>query len=187
MIDLTGDNADDPGFVDLITRIIVGSVTTYQPHEVRVFRIDNWFDHKWLRFSGKTLGQLGVWATPLTLPPFVSNRLTRQWRLVSDSATEGYQPTDLGAGIHHRGWAAENLQRRVKQLAPTCALFWFSGSTAETGRGSLMAYIPVAQEDDHWAWYLAFEREGGWEVVRRKNIHEYELRKFEEAAKNGGR
>lgn len=39
-----------------------------------------------------------------------------------------------------------------------------------------MSYIPV--EDDYWTWFLAFELRSEWEIARRKNIHEYEVRLF---------
>jgi len=42
-----------------------------------------------------------------------------------------------------------------------------------------MGYIPV--ESDHWPWFLALSRDTGWKFIRRKEIHEYEVRLFREA------
>ena len=55
-LNLTSDSTDDPQFVGLVARIISGAAVTHLPPEVRVFKIDHWFDHKWLAFSGKLLG-----------------------------------------------------------------------------------------------------------------------------------
>lgn len=178
---LTTHATDAPGFIKLVTRLIEGAVATHQPTEVRVFRIDNWFGHKWLRFSGKALGAIGVWGGRLTMPPFVKNRLTNEWQWVRHSASGKYEPMVVTSGLHHQGLASDNLRRQVKHLAPRIALFWFSGNTTKSGRGSLMGYIPVTKEGEHWAWYLSLERKKDWKIVRRKNIHEYELRKFEES------
>lgn len=172
---------DDRDFTVLAARLITGAVATHRPQDVRVFQVDNWFDHKWLGFSGKTLGALGVWTKPLTVPPFVANRLVRQWHSVADQNTDVYRFLGAGPNIHHRGWSARNLQRLVRQVVPRSALFWFSGNTTNTGRGSLMGYLPV--ERDVWAWFLALERaDGRWRITHRKNIQAYEIRSFESAA-----
>jgi hypothetical protein len=41
-------------------------------------------------------------------------------------------------------------------------LTWYSGSSAENGRGSLMAYVPV--EGSYWAWYVGLERDDHWRI-----------------------
>ena len=176
-LDLTNDR-DDPRFIDLVARIITGAVVMHGPPEARVFKIDHWFDHKWLAFSGKTLGALGVWSKRLTVPPFVANRIIDQWLYLRDKTGASYRCAGPGPNIHHCGPAAENLCRRVEQVAPASALFWFSGDTAATGRGSLMGYIPV--ERDYWSWFLAFTRDDAWRVVQRKKIHDNEVRLFQE-------
>ena len=42
-----------------------------------------------------------------------------------------------------------------------------------------MGYIPV--EDKIWPWFLAFLRQDGWRIARRKSISEYEVRLFQSA------
>jgi hypothetical protein len=179
MFDLDLDTNDDPEFMGLVSDIITGAVLTQQPDDALVFKIDSWFSHKWLGFSGKTLGALGVWAKPLTVPPFVANRIVGQWHFRRDGATGGYRPDGAGPDIHHRGWAAQNLQRRVRSIVPSSALFWFSGSTLAAGRGSLMAYIPG--EKDHRPWFMAFTRSSGWKVTRWKGIHSDQVRRLQGA------
>jgi hypothetical protein len=178
-ITLATDQTDDAALIGIVNQIICGAVVRHQPKEVGIFKIDHWFDHKWMAFSGKTLGALGVWNKKLTIPPFVANRIVNQWHYKRDEISGAYQLTDPGTNIHHQGWAAENLHRFVNQVAPNSALFWYSGNTLATGRGSLMGYIPV--EDDIWPWFLAFVRQDGWRIARRKSIHEYEVRLFQSA------
>lgn len=49
--------SDDPQFVGLLTRIISKLVNASFPEQIFVMKIDNWFDHKWLNFSG--IGSVG--------------------------------------------------------------------------------------------------------------------------------
>ena len=130
------------------SRIISGAVEIHRPREIRIFKIDNWFDHKWLAFSGKGIGAIGIWNTQefLTLPPFVQNRLVDQGQYVRDESSGRYAFIGAGTNIHYRGWSARNLQRRVTRIVPDTALFWYSGNSATTGRGSLMGYLPLDQD-----------------------------------------
>jgi hypothetical protein len=204
--DLASDSMDDPDFLEHASRIISGAAEIHRPRDVRVFKIDNWFDHKWLAFSGKRIGAVGIWYTQefLTIPPFVQNRIVDQGQYVRDEASGRYDCMGGGANIHHRGWSAGNLQRRVTRIVPDAALFWYSGNSATTGRGSLMGYLPLDQDlcrdhslsgphirrweekfsldCEHWVWFLAFVRETGWKVARRRNIQAHEVGMLERAA-----
>lgn len=181
MIELTAASDDDPEFVALVSRLITGTAVTHHVAELLTYKIDNWFDHKWLGFSGKVLGALGVWSRPLTLPPFVSNRVVDGWSFQRDEVGGAYRQIDSPPDVHHRGWSAENRKRGVARIVPDSALFWFSGNTAITGRGSLMAYVPV-NDQEHWPWFVAIVRDGEWRIQRRKGIHPSEIRSFEAAA-----
>jgi hypothetical protein len=176
---LTPESADDAQFIGLVDELISGAVAIHQPAEVLVLKIDHWFDHKWLGFSGKVVGAVGSWRKQLTLPPFVANRVVDQRRFVRNDAVGRYEISGQVPGVHHEGPSAANLRRTVKQVVPDAALFWYSGDTAATGRGSLMGYVPV--EQDHWPWFIAFSRAGDWRIARRKGIHEYEVRMFKES------
>ena len=193
-------------FFEHASRIISGAVEIHRPREIRIFKIDNWFDHKWLAFSGKGIGAIGIWNTQefLTLPPFVQNRLVDQGQYVRDESSGRYAFIGAGTNIHYRGWSARNLQRRVTRIVPDTALFWYSGNSATTGRGSLMGYLPLDQDvcgdrtssaphirrweealsldREHWAWFLGFGREAGWKVARCRNIQTHEVRMLERAS-----
>ncbi len=43
---------DDPYFIELLNRLIRALVIRVAPQQLWIIQIDNWFDHKWLRFSG---------------------------------------------------------------------------------------------------------------------------------------
>ena len=42
---------DDPQFITLLNALVRGLVKRHTPRELWIIQIDNWFDHKWLRFS----------------------------------------------------------------------------------------------------------------------------------------
>lgn len=77
-------------------RLIGGLVKEFQPKELYVCRVDNWFDSKWLNFSGKTLGAVPMWKKEVTIPPFHPNRIVGEALFDrQDNATEescSYKP-----------------------------------------------------------------------------------------------
>ncbi len=169
------DSTDNPEFLDRVNAIVTATAQRYRPAELRVFRIDNWFDAKWFGFAGKTLGALGVWGrTRPIIPPFVRNRLTaRSWFTYrQESAT--YEYAGDGPEIHHQGSSGDNLQRAAKIIAPGAALYWYSGNSQTNGRGSLMGYIPI-NPPTYWGFYLGFERRETWQVATLLNLNRTEL------------
>jgi len=89
-VELPADDTDDPEFSGLVAQIITGAVVTHRPPRACIFKIDHWFDHKWLAFSGKVVGAAGSWRKQLTVPPFVANRIVEQLFYNWDAAQDGY-------------------------------------------------------------------------------------------------
>ncbi len=59
---------DDNDFIDLLNSLLNGLLVQQAPEQLWVVQIDNWFDHKWLRYSGN--GSTGSkfpvdWTSPL--------------------------------------------------------------------------------------------------------------------------
>ena len=61
MIKIGVDGGDTPEFIAAINVIAQRIAILHAPAELIIVKIDNWFDHKWLKFSGKILGALGTW------------------------------------------------------------------------------------------------------------------------------
>lgn len=51
-LQIAAEDTDDPQFVILLNSLIRGLIVEDAPQELWIIKIDNWFDHKWLRFSG---------------------------------------------------------------------------------------------------------------------------------------
>jgi hypothetical protein len=175
------ETSDDPAFLACVDRIISGIVARSQPEEVYVVRIDNWFDHKWLTFSGKgvvffdfgglrfrddvALDEFHM--DQITFPPFNMNRVRTQSYFCK--TTKGYYEEQSPAHLIHRaeqGHSAANLTRRVVDLSKSAVFLWFSSETAKNGRGSLMVYS--VREGDVLAWFASFRRDTEWRLLRVK-------------------
>ena len=163
------EDEDAPEFIERVDAVLAGLVKQYEPPELVVVRIDNWFGPDWLRFSGKTIGALGIWKKRLTVPPFVPNRVVRQRRFAAPT----YDEVDSGPEIHAAVTGGEATQRRVADVAPGAALVWLSGRSLTNGRGAIMAYAPVP--DAYRVWYAGYAAEKAWQPTQLKEIGPREL------------
>src|SRR5580692_2534508 len=112
---------DAPDFVRLIEQVANGVIRRHSPETLVLIKIDNYFSSKWLGFSGKTLGALGVWHNPsyhsandVRIPPFVPNRVVSQRRFSSPD----YEEIDGGKSIHKRIPSSMALHRRAATAVP---------------------------------------------------------------------
>jgi hypothetical protein len=171
------DSTDDPEFVALVERIAVRSFKQGDCDEVFIIEIKNWFDHKWLKFSGigrvrfdslpNSHPQVALdefWQEKITFPPFTPNRILRQqWH----PATELKRRSPVH-DTEHRKHSSWNLQRRVVQHARSALFVWFSSGTKLNDRGSLMLY--QVRDESVSAWYASFRKASGWVLHLTKGI-----------------
>src|SRR5215467_316509 len=138
---------DAPEFVSHVEAVVNGILRRHAPRELILIKINNWFGVKWLHFSGKALGALGVWKSDLTIPPFVPNRVISQRRFAAPDYTE----SERGDLIHIAIESDEARKRRVNDVAHGAALVWYGAGSDQARRGAIMAYVPVG--DSYSPWY----------------------------------
>ena len=173
---------DDADFLRLLDLIISALIKASCPEEIYLIRIDNWFDHKWLKFSG--IGRVGFfweWRPEMdtsldefhqdnvTLPPFTPNRVTGEFYFVrSDSGN--YSASLSKPYVHQRKLAhsSENLHKRVAHVADSAVFVWMSSNTKANRRGSLMVYDVKGSEIQ--TWYVGLSKEDNWRVLQTKGI-----------------
>jgi hypothetical protein len=169
--------ADDPQFVELVCRIISGLLNANAVEEVFVVQIDNWFDHKWLNFSGKGRVRFDDWRIDIdtaldgfhqeniTFPPFTPNRVVEEYYYLRDPGGT-YVASGAAPFVHSRRRAAScwNLQRRVTGFSDSAIFAWFSSNTAANRRGSVMVYKAYGRRVT--TWYAAFAKTERWEILR---------------------
>ena len=181
MIGISTGRAD--GFARWASRVVKGSVFLCEPSAVHLVEVDHWFDRKWLRFSGKSLGAVAWWKDDLTVPPFHPNRVRRERHYRRAAGRPAYRLVKDGPRLHTEQPSSHNLQRRMRLLAPDTACFWYSGDASKVGRGALMAYIP---NGTNWtAWYIGAVAGGSvWLPKQRVGITPSELAQFEAACRS---
>ncbi|HZB87754.1 MAG TPA: hypothetical protein VE291_03760 [Terracidiphilus sp.] len=185
---------DDNDFVVLIRKILHAVITVQDPNDVWIIQIDNWFDHKWLNFSGN--GAVANWMfagvptthalfdrldsvkkafhqSKATFPPFSPGRLLGQWSYLKSG--EDYTEFPIPTLPHKtkKIQSRTNLQRRIKDFSAASCFFWFSGNTLKNGRGSLMAY--VVEDGKIGSWYAGFSRDPDWTITQTKGISREDL------------
>jgi hypothetical protein len=168
MLNLDRDPNDEPEFVQAVQTVILNVLDWSKPSEVYVVKIDNWFGPKWLAFSHKVLGALAVTRTPLRIPPFVPSRVVQERYFVHTEEGGEYIPTNAPRVLHVRQTSSANAERQLSSLCPHAALFWWSGATRTTGRGSLMAYVPAQSGHDYW--YTELTQKTQWRSGNMKGI-----------------
>ncbi len=191
---------DDPQFVELVSHVISSCINDSAPEEIFVMKIDNWFDHKWLNFSGK--GRVGFfWSLhpsdpdtaldafhqdKITFPPFTPKRVIEEYYFLRDEGGV-YSPSTRAPYIHERKLApsSKNLHRRVADFAGSAIFIWFSSNTKSNGRGSIMVY--EARGSRVHTWYVAFSKDEEWRVVQTRGITREQVQSFMERDVTQGR
>ena len=75
MTELKKYDNDNPEFISNIEMIIKDQIEKWKPRDLYLTRIDNWFDDKWVKFSGTIMHEISVWTLiDVTIPPFHPNR-----------------------------------------------------------------------------------------------------------------
>jgi len=175
--DLRLEEADDPAFLQLLSRLIRGVLAENKPQEVYIVTIDNWFDHKWLKFSGigvvpfefpafmnRDDGALDEFRQPqVTIPPFSPGRVVAQryfHRGRDGFYTEAEPPTLLQKISRQR--SAKNLHRRIHNVSDSAVFVWYSSNTLVNERASVMVYSVKNQHVE--TWFAAFRKDADWKL-----------------------
>ena len=160
-------------------RLINGLAALFSPKAPHLVQVDSWFDSRWLRFSGKRLGVVGVRNTKVTVPPFHPNRVLQERRLVREAGAPAYTEAPDAPALHLRISSGANITRHLHRLAPDVACVWYTSQSAPTNRGATMIYVPQADtEGAYWTCYMAFAA-APWRVTRHKGISTSEIAQLE--------
>lgn len=157
---------DDSGFVDIVTAITNSVISQAKPDMVCIIQIDNWFDHKWLKFSGILALQLGCWSRSTTLPPFNPNRVQNQ--SVYERNEEGIYTGIDAPLIHVKQNSSANLDNYLDENTNSGMFIWWSGNSTLNGKASFMLYSQIGRKES--SWYSSFDRDKNWKVNKSKCI-----------------
>ena len=179
-IQMSAGETDDPGFIEAVNSIVSELITYNAPEQFWVIQIDNWFDHKWLGFSGYGLIASNIpldrydtvkaesYQEKVTFPPFAPNRVLMQFSFVRVENT--YKESALPAlpHINERKHSETNLRRRIQDFTRSGCFLWYSANTVANGRGIVMVYVVTADQVE--CWFAAFNREEEWKLKATKGV-----------------
>ncbi|HFA48578.1 MAG TPA: hypothetical protein ENJ95_06105 [Bacteroidetes bacterium] len=171
------DETDSQGFVDIVNVISTSISKREELNEVSITKIKNWFDHKWLNYSGKAVvpfesgGLLPVneslepkWKSKITAPPFNPNRILWRRNYFISGQINGKFLNRL-----HRNQTSEwNLQNRMADKSDMGLYIWYSSNSKINKRGGLMIYRTGFGKIT--TWYASFEKRNNWKLMQTKGI-----------------
>ena len=176
------DESDDLKFISVVNQIIT-SISQAKPFEiVSITKVNNWFDHKWLNYSGKEADQFesgGLvnndmalstkWKERITFPAFNPNRIlsSRTYPMKRGVMKKDLQP------IHRYQISGQNLQNRVDLKSENLLYAWFSSNSRVNKKGSLMVYELFEKSVSNW--YCQIESKNEWHISKSKNISRDQL------------
>ena len=177
MIKLKTDNTDDSGFIEIVESVIGNLILSFNPNEVSIIRIKNWFDHKWLNYSGKKIKKYDTgtgamipfvlepyWGKEITIPPFNPNRVLNE-TFFQKKGNENSKSEEL---THIWQRSTNNKKRLISDKTQNGLCIWISTNTVTNGQGSLMVY--QIQDSEILTWYVNFENKNGWKITKTKGI-----------------
>lgn len=182
--------SDHRTFLAAVNELLARLVSEYQPEKLFAIRLSKWFDHKWLRYSGK--GRVHFPSgypfidtaldkhsqSKLTLPPFNPKQVTTEqhWQRRDDKGYARCSPR--GNWVHRRvlEHSSSNLHRRVRERWSSAVLFWFSSNTVQNQHGSVMVYVVLPELES--TWYASFRQATSWHVERVKGIDKEEVQRW---------
>ncbi len=169
-ISLAACDTDDPAYLARITALLAGITAERDFRKLHLLQLDNWFDHKWLGFSGEVMGSVGVWQSGdrLTIPAFHPNRVVSQRDFTREDAKSELEESTPAKQLHIKQPSVRNLQRHVEIVAGRAAILWYTGRTLSNGKGAAMAYLP--REEGYETWYASLVRKESWVVDKTKQI-----------------
>lgn len=171
---------DAPDFIHMVQEIMNRQAVRDDIAEIRVIRIKNWFDHKWLNYSGKRIIHFeynshpdrvaleDTWNEKTTVPPFTPNRI------LSEGVFYRKGTNKKGKTIHDWQRSTENQSNQIKSKVTDGLFIWYSSNTVKSQHGSIMSYRVKNENVD--TWYASFENKSGWRVVKSKGINLDELK-----------
>jgi len=157
---------DNPNFILNCEKIILSQINLWNPMDIFVNRIDNWFDEKWMGFSGTIMSGLSIWKEETTIPPFHPNRVES-----SDfyqKTTEQYVKRENPKTLHIYQTSKDNLKRYVSEFTNDGLFIWYSGNSKANDIGTLMCYL--IRESKCYPFFITLSGKKEWNVSKTKGI-----------------
>jgi len=186
------DGNPDREFLEIVDTVADHTMNEMDCRDLFLVQIDNWFDHKWLGFSGmgrvpSPLSFLSMmpantaqkdrfysvpasfWKKTITLPPFTPNRILSQMHF-QRSHSGGFIRCEslLPQQKEKSKRGSVNLARRIQEISDSGVFLWYSSNALQNGAASILIYIST--ENGVWPIFVSFRFNAGWRVHLTKGI-----------------
>ena len=161
-------------------KIIQSRINLWNPTDIFVNRIDNWFDQKWMEFSGTIMHEVSIWKEETTIPPFHPNRVES-----SDfyqKIAELYVKKENLQTLHIYQESKDNLKRYASEFTNDGLFIWYSGNSKINGVGTLMCYL--IRESECQPFFITLSEKKDWNVSQTKGILRNEIQSIIENEQN---
>ncbi|MBN4085388.1 hypothetical protein JYT89_03500 [Flavobacteriaceae bacterium AH-315-B10] len=183
IIEIKFDETDALGFKGIVNSIITNLIDSLNPDEISIIRIKNWFDHKWLNYSGKKIIKYDTqsnpeipfvlepfWNKKITIPPFNPNRVLSE----SFFRLKGIENKEFEELFHKYQNSTENRNNLISKKTMNGLCVWVSSNSKINDQGSLMVY--QIKKLETLAWYISIENNrNNWEVTQTKGISKNQI------------
>lgn len=178
---IAANEGDADGFIEMINRLVATTIFQWGIDEIMYINIKNWFDHKWLNYSGKKIihfeetthpdkvALTNDWKDSITFPPFNPNRvLSEQYFRKRPTGNQQFERV-----VHQKQRSTNNQLNRVARRSDNGLYVWYSSNSSLNGQGSMMMY----RVDNEYVatWYASIVKREGWQIERTKGIGKNEL------------
>lgn len=180
------EEGDAAEYIHQVRALLNAIAEKYDVGDVIFVKIKNWFDHKWLNYSGKkivhfetTLPYFGreeslenIWLKNSTIPPFTPNRvLSSKFFRVRETGNK-----KIESAINQSQRSTEASKKLISEYTSDGLMLWYSSNTLSNQKGSVLVYISKDQKVT--SWYAQFENLGGWRITRSKGVNINEIREM---------
>lgn len=167
MITLLPHPTDDVTFLSCLETLIQNRVKEYRPNQLYLIRLDNWFDDKWLRFSGTRMHEISIWQLDqVTVPPFHPNRI--ESCLYYKLEESGYTSREMTTPLHIIQTSTDNLHRKITDFTDDGLYIWYSSKSKMNSMEAVMMYR--VKDNECFPFYLSLSGGLNWKVQKIKGI-----------------
>ena len=168
MIHLNIGKLDNPEFISKVENVIKNQSRNSLPKEFYIIKIDNWFDYKWLNFSGTILHEVSVWnSDQVSIPPFHPNRVLDIIHYINQDGT--FEKTENNFALHIHQQSSDNLRRKMSDICQDGLFVWYSDNTELNGIGSVMIY--KVNDNECYGFYTSLDRNKNWNPIKTKGVN----------------
>ncbi len=147
------------------------------PDDISIVRVKNWFDHKWLNYTGKQILKYDTkthpaipfvlepfWNKEITVPPFNPNRIISE----SFIRKKGTSNKEFEVLFHKFQGSTENRNNLISKKTKNGLCIWVSSNSEINKHGSLMVY--QIKDSKVQTWHISIGYKEKWKITKTKGI-----------------